>query len=164
MLKRSFVYAVLIVCVFSFLSIHSISYAGTELNTWRSAWQLMYNAKEIVKEERDQYHIIQDDVKALTGEWDDNEQSNISHINISVIAVCGAIVSVASGGSLYPAAYVIAVTVAKQTIASGQHNVKKEKYLTSMAALVPLMDVAAVSERYADLSQGSTRSYTVTVE
>ncbi len=112
MFKRSIV-LVLIVCVFSFFFINNISYAGAALNTWIGAREKVETAKSIMETERDQYHVIQEDLKALIGEWDDAEIAKANHDLLSVIAVAGAVISVASGGSLYPAAYVLAVTGAK---------------------------------------------------
>lgn len=142
MLKRSLVYVVLTVCVFSFFSIKSISYAGPSLGDWINAARKVDNAKSIMETERNQYHSIRSDLDALIGEWDDAEQSKATHDLLSVIAVAGAIVSVASGGSLYPAAYVIAVTEVKAGYTQSKYNVQKEKYLTSMSSLLSLMDTA----------------------
>ncbi len=141
MFKRSIV-LVLIVCVFSFFFINNISYAGTALNTWVGAREKVETAKSIMETERDQYHVIQEDLKALIGEWDDAEIAKANHDLLSVIAVAGAVISIASGGSLYPAAYVLAVTGAKAIHTQSNYDVQKEKYLTSMSALLALMDTA----------------------
>ena len=142
MFRRSLVYVMLIVCVFSFCSIHNISYAGTGLGTWDSARTKVFNAERVMRTERDQYHVIQDDLKTLIGQWDYSAISNANQRFLAVIATAGAIISVASGGSLYPAAYVLSVTIAKTFFNETKYSVDKTIYLLSMGALVPLMDAA----------------------
>ena len=94
MLKKLF-FTILFVCMC--FSIHNISDAGTGLNTWLGAVTNVNNAKEIVTEERDNYHAIRGDLVTLIGEWEANEQSNKDQTLINLIAAGGAIVSVASG-------------------------------------------------------------------
>ncbi|RKU11534.1 hypothetical protein C6501_12575 [Candidatus Poribacteria bacterium] len=142
MLKRSFVLIMLIVCVFSFVSINNISYAGTSLNAWLGAERDVRNAERVMYTERDQYHSIRDDLKTLIDEWEEAKIANDKERLLSVIAITGAIISVASGGSLYPAAYVAAVAKAKLEYSESKYNVQKSAYLTSMSALVSLMDRA----------------------
>lgn len=144
MFKRSFVFTVLIFCVFSFFFANNIAEAG-RLSTWEDALTLVNNAKEIMDEETTNYHYIQDDLEKLIGEWNDAEISNDNHRLLAVIAAAGAIVSIASAGSLsslYPAAYVLAVTSAKVEHHEETYNIQKSAYLTSMGALLPLMDSA----------------------
>ncbi|MDE0085497.1 MAG: hypothetical protein OXU23_07280, partial [Candidatus Poribacteria bacterium] len=142
MFKRSLVFIVLIVCVLSLISINNISYAGTSLGTWLNAERDVRNAERVMNTERDNYHYIQGDLKSLMGEWDDAEIANNNQRLLSVLAVGGAIVSVASGGSLYPAAYVVAVTLAKTNHNEATYDVQKSAYLTSMSGLLSLMDTA----------------------
>ena len=123
-------------------SIHNISYAGVGLNNWLGALTDINNAKEIVTEERNNYHTIRGDLETLIGEWDDNEQSNKDQTLINLIAAGGAIVGVASGGLLYPAAYVLLVTAVKAGFNNYSYNVNKSDYLASMSSLLPLMDTA----------------------
>ena len=140
MLKRSLVYAV-VVCVCS-LPFCNISYAGTAVNVWSNAETKIYNAKETMEEERDNYNKIHDDLKTLIGEWDDNEQSNKDQIIVTVVGFGAAIVSVASGGSLVPATYVLLATGAIAMYKNASYEVNKSDYLASMSNLLPTMDIA----------------------
>lgn len=138
MFKRSFVFTVLIFCVFSFFFTNNIAEAG-RLSTWEDALTLVNNAKEIMDEETTNYHYIQDDLEKLIGEWNDAEISNDNQMLLAVIATAGAIVSIASAGSLsslYPAAYVLSVTAAKVDHHEETYNIQKSAYLTSMGATV----------------------------
>ncbi len=135
----------LLVCSLSFLSSTYISDAGTGLTTWSNARENVYNAKVTMDTERDNYHVIRGDLETLIDEWNDNEQSKADQDLLNFLAAAGAIISVASGGSLYPAAYVLAVTTAKATHNKASYNKAKKKYLTSMSALLSLMDTARVN-------------------
>ena len=140
MFKRSLVFTLIIICLLSIFSINNISYAGPGLGDWTNAREKVHTAESVMKTERDQYHQIQGDLKELNGQWDDD----ISVVNgqrlVTVLATTGAIISVASGGSLYPAAYVIAVTTAKLTHTETSSNASE--YMTSMRKLLSLMDTA----------------------
>ncbi len=142
MLTRSLVSIMIIVCVFSFVSINNISYAGKGLTTWSNAETAVRNAERVMKTERDQYHSIRVDLKTLIDEWDEAKIANDNEKLLSVIAITGAIISVASGGSLYPAVYVAAVAKAKLEYNESKYNVQKSAYLTSMSNLLSLMDRA----------------------
>ncbi len=146
MFKRSLALTLLFVCVFSFVLFDNISYAGPGLGSWINATQDVDNADTIMRTERDQYHYIQDDLETLIGQWNDAKISHNNQTLLAVIATAGAIVSIAasvpSGGSLYPAAYVLAVTVAKTLFQAVTYDIQQSKYFTSMANLLPLMDCA----------------------
>ncbi len=141
MLKQ-LMYTTLIVCILSVFSIQSVCYAGMIINEWATAERKVDNAKLTMDGEVYNYHYIRGDLETLIGEWNDAKIANDTHRLLSLLAVGGVIVSVASGGTLSPAAYVIAVTAAKLTYEETTYSVQKSAYLTSMSNLLSLMDAA----------------------
>ena len=141
MSKRCLVYIAIIIFVLSMFFINNISYAGPSLGDWINAAQKVDNADSIMRTERDQYHYIQDDLKTLIGLWEDDIASRNNQRQLTVLATTGAIISIAaSGGFSYPAAYVVAVAAAKLIHSETTSNASD--YLTSMSALLSLMDSA----------------------
>lgn len=140
MFKRSLNFTA-IICVL-FFCINNISYAGPSLGDWINAVTDVNAAKSVMETERNNYHSIQGDLKTLNDEWDDEQADLYNQRLLSVVAITGAIISVASGGSLYPAAYVMAVALAKREHKETTYSVSGLELMRSMKNLSSLMDTA----------------------
>ena len=142
MFKNRLIVVTILICVLYLCNIGNVCYAGPSLGTWINAATDVSSAKSVMETERDQYHYIQSDLKTLIGEWEDSKTNIGSQRLLSVLAAGGAIVSIASGGSAYPAAYVITVTAAKLMYNEAKYDVSASSYLSSMSVLIYLMDSA----------------------